>query len=103
MPKYQVEITKTAESDLRGIYQYISSDTETAAGRFVKKMEQQIVSLEKFPLRCPVIPEAGELGKAYRHLVSGNYRTVFKIDRSRVVILRVIHSAQLLNLEPIMK
>jgi toxin ParE1/3/4 len=63
--KYRVEITKSAESDLLGIYQYISSDNETAAGLFVKKLEQQIGSLEKFPLRCPVIPEAGEWGQAF--------------------------------------
>jgi toxin ParE1/3/4 len=38
------------------------------------------------------------LGTEYRHIIYGNYRTVFRIEGYRVIILRVIHGAQLLNL-----
>ena len=99
MQKYRVEITAIAESDIKEIFQYIASDNKAAAAKLVKEIERQIDSLEQFPLRCPVIPESRELGKEYRHIIYGNYRTIFRIDGSMVVIIRVIHSARLLSLK----
>jgi len=99
MPKHRVEITKTAESDLREIFHYIAADNEEAANRLVSEIERQIDSLERYPLRCPVIPESPELGKEYRHIIYGQYRTVFRIDGTRVFILRILHSARLLSLK----
>jgi plasmid stabilization system protein ParE len=99
VPKFQVEITATAQSDIQEIYQYIVSDNQTAANNLVLEIEKQIHSLEQFPLRCPVTSESYELGIEYRHILYGHYRTVFRIESSRVIILRVIHSARLLNLE----
>jgi toxin ParE1/3/4 len=99
MPKYRVEITKTAESDLWEIFHYIAVDNEAAANRLVSEIERQIDSLERYPQRCPVIPESTELAKEYRHIIYGQYRTVFRIDGSRVLILRILHSASLLSLK----
>jgi plasmid stabilization system protein ParE len=98
--KYYVEITKIAESDIQEIFEYIARDSESAAIGWAEEIERQIDSLEKFPLRCPIIPEAPELGSGdkYRHILYGNYRTIFTIDVSRVMILRVFHGARLLDL-----
>lgn len=57
-----------------------------------------MIPLEKIPERCPVIPEADELEKIYHHLIRGNYRTIFKIDGSKVTIMRVIHCTRLFDL-----
>jgi len=99
MPKHRVEITKTAESDLREIFDYIAADNEAAAKGLVSEIERQIDSLERYPLRCPVIPESTDLGREYRHIIYGQYRTVFRIDGSQVFILRILHSARLLSLK----
>lgn len=99
MRKYRVEITATAESDILEVFKYISSDSKTEAIKWVEEIERQIESLEKFPLRCSIIPEAQELGKEYRHMLHGNYRTVFKVEGAKVIIMRVIHGARLLNLK----
>ena|GEM_PF-253324 len=99
MPKFRVEITETAQSDIWGIFQYIASDNQTAAINLIKEIERQINSLEIFPLRCPVIPESFELGVEYRHIIYGHYRTIFKVENSRVIIMRVIHGARLMDLE----
>lgn len=97
MPKFRVEITAVAQSDIQEIFQYIAADNQTAAINLIHEIERQIDSLETFPLRCPVIPESLELGVEYRHIIYGHYRTVFKVDHSRVIIMRVIHSARLLD------
>lgn len=99
MRKYRVEITATAESDILEVFKYISSDSKTEAIKWVEEIERQIESLEKFPLRCSIISEAQELGKEYRHMLYGNYRTVFKIEGAKVIIMRVIHGVRLLNLK----
>jgi plasmid stabilization system protein ParE len=96
--KYQAEVTKIAELDILQIRDHISRDNESAASKWVQEIRRQIDSLEKFPLRCPVIPESSELGKEYRHLIYGNYRTLFKVIGSRVLIMRVIHGARLLDI-----
>lgn len=103
MPKYRVEITKVAESDIMDIFRYIASDNPAAADHWGKEIERQIDSLEKFPSRCPVIPESPELGKEYRHILYGNYRTIFRREGLRVIIMRVIHGARLLDLSVIQK
>jgi len=99
MRKYQVEITRAAERDITSIFEYIHYNNPAAAMRWVEEVECQITSLEKFPKRCPHIPETKELGQEYRHLIYGDYRTIFRFQGLKVIIMRVIHGARLLDLE----
>ena len=95
--KFIVEITPSAEADIAEIWDYIAQDSPTNVEAFVLALEKQIASLEKLPERCSRIPENEILGTSYRHLIHASYRTIFRIAGSRVVILRVIHGARLLN------
>ena len=98
MPKkYRVDITAAAEADTAAIWDYIAQDNPDAATAFILRLEEQIETLERYPERCPLVPENDLLGTAYRHLLFGNYRTIFKIIGVRVIILRVIHGARLLD------
>jgi len=98
MPKkFNVDITTVAEADVAEIWEHIAQDSLEAATAFVLRLEEQINTLERFPERCPLVRENELLGTAYRHLVYGNYRTIFKIIGSRVVIMRVLHGARLLD------
>ena len=100
MPKkYRVEITKIAESDIKDIFEYILRDSKKLAIKWVDEIEHQIDSLEIFPMRYAIIPEIEELGEEYRHIIYGNYRTIFKIEGSNVIIMRVIHGSRLLDLQ----
>jgi len=96
--KYSVDITATAESDVAGIWEYISQDKPEAGSAFILQLEEQVGTLENFPERCQLVPENELLGTAYRHLVYGNYRTIFKITGHRVIILRVLHGTRLLDI-----
>ncbi|MDI6793460.1 MAG: type II toxin-antitoxin system RelE/ParE family toxin [bacterium] len=99
MQKYQVEITSVAEADVTSVFEYISQDSPGAAIKWVEEIERQIYSLENFPRRCPIIPEAEEVGQESRHLIYGKDRTIFRIQGSKVIIMRVIHDARLLDLK----
>ena len=94
---FKVEITPSAEADIADIWDYIAQDSRENADSFIDRLLEQIETLEQFPERCPLIPENRILGSAYRHLIFGHYRTIFRINGNRVIILRVIHGARLLD------
>jgi plasmid stabilization system protein ParE len=87
----------SGKTSVTEICEYITQDKPEAATAFVLRLEEQIGTLERFPERCPLVPENELLGTAYRHLLHGNYRTIFKIIGPRVIILRVLHGARLLD------
>jgi toxin ParE1/3/4 len=95
--KFRVRITRAAERDIEEIWNFIADDSAEAAGRFIRRLVEQIETLEKFPERCPLIPENEMLGSRYRHLLFGSYRTVFRLARNTVYVIRVIHAARLLD------
>jgi len=97
--RYRVDITRTAERDIAAIYAHIARDNPPAAAAWLDSVERNITSLEQWPRRCPIIPEAAELEVEYRQLVDAPYRTIFRIVGARVIIVRVIHGAQLLDLD----
>ena len=79
------------------IWEYIAQDKPEGATAFVLRLEEQVGTLERFPERCPPVPENELHGADYRHVLYGNYRTIFKFVGSRVIILRVLHGARLLD------
>ncbi len=98
MPKrYRVEIARSAERDALGIYDYLERNSSVKAAQWFAEIERQIRTISRLPKRCPVIPEADDIGVEYRHLIWGSYRTIFRIEGSTVWVVRVLHGAQLLD------
>lgn len=95
--KFRVRITRTAERDIEEIWSFIAQDSPEEASRFIRRLESQIATLERFPERCPLIPENESLGTRYRHLLYGSYRSVFRLRGKTVYVLRIIHGARLLD------
>src|SRR5579863_4377987 len=95
--RYQVKITRTAEGDLKRIWDYIGKDSPREAERFISNIEHQITTLEQYPERCPSVPENEVLGTGYRHILYGDYRTIFRISQKVVYILRIIHGSRLFD------
>jgi toxin ParE1/3/4 len=95
--KFRVRITRAAERDIEEAWSFIANDSAEEAERFVRRLEGQIETLETFPERCPLIPENEMLGTRYRHLLYGDYRSVFRIAGKTVYVLRVIHGSRLLD------
>lgn len=95
--RFQVKITRTAEGDLKEIWDYIEKDSRREAEKFITRIEQQISTLEQYPERCPSVPENEVLGTGYRHILYGDYRTIFRISQKTVYILRIIHGSRLLD------
>jgi len=86
-----------AETDAEAIWTFIAKDNPDAADRFTQELARQLATLERLPERCALIPENELMGTAYRHLVYGDYRTIFRVSARRVVVLRIVHGARLLD------
>jgi plasmid stabilization system protein ParE len=100
LPKsFQVDITAAAEGDVNEIRAFIARDKPEAAAKWVETISRQFRALERNPERHEVIPEAGDLGVEYRHQVFGSYRTIYRIEGARVIIVRVIHGSRLLAVQ----
>lgn len=95
--RFRVRISEIAEKDLDEAWSFISEDSLEAASRFLLHLEEQVSTLETFPARCPLIPENELIGTQYRHLIYGDYRMIFRIVGRTVYVLRIIHSARLLD------
>jgi plasmid stabilization system protein ParE len=95
--RYQVKVTHTAEGDLKEIWDHIFEESPREAEKFVIRIEHQIGTLEQYPERCPLVPENEILGTQYRHILYGDYRTIFRIASKTVFILRIIHGSRLLD------
>lgn len=95
--KFRVEFTKSAEGDIGEIWAYIAGDSPERASKFIRELENQIGLLEGFPQRFPLIPENDFLGTEHRHLIFGNYRTLYRISGKNVYILRILHGSRLLD------
>ena len=70
------------------------------AEKWLTGLFDAIFSLDEIPARCPVIPEAKELGYPARHLLYGKGRGVYRIifhireDEQLVRVLRVWHASR---------
>lgn len=91
MDKYEVKILSKALRDLDSIYAYIARsllETDVAA-RLINELEEQILSLEYMPYRCPERRSGAYAGKGYRQLLVKNYTVIYRIDESAKEVLIV--------------
>jgi addiction module RelE/StbE family toxin len=91
--------SKHAAADLRAIRDYIASDSELYASRFVDRLFQSTHVLRRFPEIGQIVAEFAP--QVVRELIYQGYRILYRIREDRVVILAVVHGGRdLESLEP---
>jgi len=95
---YRVEMTALAKADATTAFERIRQIAPYSAERWLGGLFMAILTLADMPARCPLIPEADELGFPARHLIFGRrsaaYRVIFDIQEespegARVRVLRI--------------
>ena len=81
------------------IAKYIAQDKPTAAEKWVDKIFNIVERLTELPESGRVVPEINN--KAFREIISGNYRIIYKIEKTSILILTVRHGKQILPVEEI--
>ena len=93
---YLVNITWRAERDLVQLYSQINANNSDAALKWYLGLKHAILSLEKYPNRCPAIRTRDKL----RHLLYGHkphvYRVIYRVleKQKRVEVLHIRHGAR---------
>jgi plasmid stabilization system protein ParE len=97
---HSVYITVRALAEIDEALEWIADQMEAAALRWHERLIEAIYSLQDHPERCELAPESDWFGAKIRQLLYGKrfgvYRILFEIRGSKVIILRVRHSAQAL-------
>lgn len=100
MNKQRLKIawTEPASSDLKAITDYIRPHSPAGAKKIRQQIRDAVCGLTAFPLSGRSVPEFPE--KNFRELIVGNYRVVYEIVETWVVILAVVHGARDLSALP---
>lgn len=98
---YEVTTTEQADSDLRGIYEYIAFELlspENAAGQ-LERLEQGILGLDIFPERHREYEEEPWKSRGLRVLPVDNYLVFYVPDETtkQVTVIRVMYSGRDVN------
>src|ERR1035437_8529433 len=91
---YHVHLHPQAAAQLEEAYNWIARQAPLNAARWYNRMLTKMKTLESFPERCPIAPEARP-SLQFRHFIEGNYRIIFHIEGDTVHILHVRHAARL--------
>jgi len=93
---YEVEVSQQADSDLRGIYEYIAFELQSpknASGQ-LDRLEKQILSLNTMPERYRRYEKEPWKSRGLRVLPVDNYLILYIPDHHKkvVIILRVMYA-----------
>jgi toxin ParE1/3/4 len=97
---YSVEFAARAARDLEILYLEKNAAESAAAARWYNGLEQTVHTLETYPNRCPVAPEARKVKRKLRHLLYGTrpyvYRVIYEVDerRQKVWVLTIRYGAR---------
>jgi len=90
---FEVNVYKTAKNDIRGIVKFISKSNPINALNVLKRIQDRIDSLYKFPEKGGYVRELLKYNiKEYRQLTESPWRIIYKIDGNIVNVLMVIDS-----------
>lgn len=78
-----------ATTDLETLAEYIAKDSDFYAAAFVQEILDVSRSLDEFPDRGRIVPEYGN--PDVRELFVREYRLIYSVEKSRIVILGLVH------------
>ena len=84
--------TETAWIDLETIADYIARDSPYYAASFVREIRDRARSLSRMAMRGRVVPEIGD--KQIRELIVRSYRLIYRVEKSRVAVLAIVHGVR---------
>ena len=91
--------TQTAIDRLSEIYDYIKSDSQLNAQKWVSSVLEKILNLSELPNIGRKVPEINSQG--VRELIFGNYRIIYKIINENIILLTIRHFKQMLPIDEI--
>jgi plasmid stabilization system protein ParE len=91
---HEVKLTHAALDQLDDIVSYIARDAPDRARQWRDRILNQIESLEHFPLRHGLAPEADVLGVPIHQMMFGSYRVLYAVTNQLVIVHGIRHGAR---------
>ena len=88
----KVTWTANAVDDLEQISKFIARDSLHYARIVVSKLYDAVDRLRKFPLSGRKVPEVDD--PSLREIIIGGYRIIYRLKKSTIYILTIIHGRQ---------
>jgi plasmid stabilization system protein ParE len=85
--------SEPAIDDLEAIRDYIARDSEVYARSFIAELLGAVDRLDEFPESGRQVPEAEDQPQI-REVIYRGYRLIYRLERTEIVILTVLHGAQ---------
>lgn len=82
------------------IAKYISLDNPTAAQKWADYIFKKVGLLQDSPEIGRIVPEIDR--KEIRKLIFGNYRIIYRLEKTRISILTIRHCKQILPIDDLL-
>ena len=82
------------------IAEYIAQDKPSAAEKWINTVFSKVGQLKSSPEIGRVVPEIRN--DKFRELIYGNYRIIYRIEKTQVSILTIRHGKQILPIDEIL-
>jgi toxin ParE1/3/4 len=89
---YRISWTESAWQELETAAEYIARDSPHFASALIHEAQLAAQSLKKFPQRGRIVPELGDA--SVREIFVKQYRLIYEVNSSWVVILSFLHGAR---------
>lgn len=86
--------SQRAKTELDDIYEYIKTDSPSAAKKVKKTIVQRAASLNDFPEKFPQEPFLAFEKENYRYAILWSYKLIFEITNSSIIIATIFHTSQ---------
>lgn len=98
MTDYRVLWTDAARFDLEGIIGFIAEENPANALEVLSRLESRCQALTAFPNRGRIVPELRAVDIfAYRELIEGPWRIVYRFDADRVHVIAILDARRELS------
>ena len=82
------------------IAEYIAQDKPSAAEKWINTVFSKVEQLKSSPEIGRVVPEIRN--DQFRELIYGNYRVIYRIEKTQISILTIRHGKQILPIEEVL-
>ena len=90
-PRHEILWTETARTDVEEIARFIAHDSIENALAVLDRLERAAEKLAFLPERGRLVPELKQVGVlAYREIIVGPWRIIYRFDVYRVYVLGVL-------------
>ena len=83
------------------IAEYIAQDKPSAAEKWINTVFSKVEQLKSSPEIGRVVPEIRN--DQFRELIYGNYRIIYRIEKTQISILSIRHGKQILPIDEILE